>query len=812
MIFGIPLPSIRAKFLVVSLVAASLSGAAILILAATEDRQLETQFRASAIGGAKQSAFTIAPLIAFDSRVEMHKALELMHMNPELVYSRISDENGVPLASVGHFPAGPCTGSEGLQVRDTANLFQIQVPAIDGGKTWGCIQLGLSEVRSKHNAMRIWLSALGAAAVAMLITFLGGAYLARSIADPITRLMEAASRVEKGDWDAPITVHTRDEVGRLAGSFRSMLRELRRSKTYVDDILQSMADSLLVVDSERRIHTANPATYSLLGYRDGELLGQPVERITLRPDLLDAPLAEVASSGVETEYIGRDGEGIPVLVSPASMKASGDGIICVAQDLRQRKRAEHELLVAKEAAESANRAKSAFLANMSHEIRTPMNAILGYSQLMLRDPALGDNARANLGIINRSGEHLLALINDILDMSKIEAGQVRLNPAVFHLAEFLTGIEDMFRLRIESKALHFEVLVSPDCQQWVQADEGKVRQVLINLLGNAVKFTQKGSIRMQVSLRQREDNRYWLSAHVQDTGMGIAAEEQGRLFRPFAQTQSGRDLQSGTGLGLAISREFARLMGGEITLASELGTGSTFSLDIPVEPGEGPLEPKRAENRRVVSLAPGGEVPRLLIVDDECHNRSWLNSLLTVLGVSVREVENGEQAVHLWQEWSPQLVLMDLRMPVMDGFEATRRIRASPSGAQPIIIALTATAMDEDRRLAMSCGFDDFVSKPCREAELLEKIQAHLGLVYCYADEDAPRPTRRESALASPPELSPELLGALRDAVRHGEKDRLDDLLRQVEEHDPTAAATLMALADRYDYDALTHRLEGGFQ
>ena len=255
----------------------------------------------------------------------------------------------------------------------------------------------------------------------------------------------------------------------------------------------------------------------------------------------------------------------------------------------------------------------------------------------------------NLNIVNRSGEHLLALINDVLDMSKIEAGGVKANPATFDLFGLLEDLTSMFRLRAETKAVRFELIVDPECLRYVVGDQGKIRQVLMNLLGNAVKFTERGSIKLHVSTFPKE-GRVWLAAQVEDTGAGIALEEQSNLFRPFAQTQSGLRLQGGTGLGLAINRQFSHLMGGDVRIVSQEREGTAFRFEIPVEPGNADAVIRQAVHRRVIGLQPGQKTPDVLIVDDEPNNRGWLNKFLTMVGFAVREAENGEAALRIWEE------------------------------------------------------------------------------------------------------------------------------------------------------------------
>jgi PAS domain S-box-containing protein len=479
---------------------------------------------------------------------------------------------------------------------------------------------------------------------------------------------------------------------------------------------------------------------------------------------------------------------------------------------RQLHDANAQLVQAKADSEGANQAKSVFLSTMSHEIRTPMNAILGYAQLMLRDPSLGTEAKANLKIIGRSGEHLLTLINDVLDMSKIEAGRTEINPVTFNFLTLLNDLAAMFRLRAETKALRFEMVVDGEAVPYIVADEGKIRQALINLLGNAIKFTKSGQVTLRVTLHQRNANGLWLSARVEDTGAGITDEEQQKLFEPFTQAMRGREIQKGTGLGLAITRSYARLMGGDVTVSSNPGNGSIFHFEIPVERGNSGVAVKQNGHRRVVGLRAGTNVPGILIVDDQIENRDWLMKLLTSIGFSVRGAENGEAAIRSWEEWRPRLILMDVHMPVMDGLEATRIIKADPRGKETAIMVLTASAMAEDRRVVAQSGADDFLSKPCREDELLEKMRALLNITYDYEEGQSPAgvKTRSTDGLA---QLPPGLVTELRNATFSGNIRRLNELIVQVRETaDAGSAHTLQELADKYDYDALAQLLEEDFR
>ncbi len=400
---------------------------------------------------------------------------------------------------------------------------------------------------------------------------------------------------------------------------------------------------------------------------------------------------------------------------------------------------------AKQAADVANRAKSEFLANMSHELRTPLNAIIGFTQLMMLESALSEEHQEYVDIINRSGEHLLDLINDVLQMSKIEAGRMTLNSNRFDLHNSLNTIKDMLEVKAVSKGLQLIVDWSSDVPKYVNSDERKLSEILINLLGNGIKFTQKGivSLRVKRDIENEnynynrsgiEDNQETININfeIEDTGSGIAPEEINKLFTPFEQTETGQQAREGTGLGLVISQKIVQLMGGEITVKSILNKGTIFRFAIPVFLDKSIENPSIQDTIKVISLAENQPNYRILVVDDSFDNRLLLVKRLTSVGFSVCEAINGKEAIEQWTSFLPHLIFMDMRMPVMDGYEATRQIKEHLHGKATTIIALTASAFEEEQEVVLAAGCDDFMGKPFQETLLWEKLAQHLGVRYRY--------------------------------------------------------------------------------
>ena len=600
------------------------------------------------------------------------------------------------------------------------------------------------------------------------------------------------------------------------------LRESEQS--YRNQFTNNSAVMLLIAPDDGRIIEANTAALRFYGYSRDQLLALRITDINRLPatetQQAMTSVPHEQGRGLLFQHCRADGSVRDVEVS-SSIIQFGERILLhfIVYDITARKQTEADFREANRAlkeataqSEMANAAKSTFLANMSHEIRTPMNAILGFAQLLECDATLTPEQIEYVQTITRSGEHLLRLINDILDLSKIEAGRTTLSPTAFCLPDLIDDLDLMFRSRAAAKGLQLLVERDDSVPLGVTADEGKLRQVFVNLIGNAIKFTEAGGVAVRTradapAANSSETRR--LVAEVEDSGPGIPAAELSQLFGAFQQGASGMK-SGGTGLGLAISRKLAEMMGGKLTVTSQEGKGSCFHFEVLLGLADAVVQRQKPAARRVIGLEPGSGPFRVLIVDDIPTNRTLLIELLRPVGFEVSEASNGVEALAVFEQWSPHVVLMDLRMPVMDGYEATRRLKATAAGHATPIIGVTASVFEQSRNQILSAGVDAYIRKPFRSEELFETLEKVLGLRYVLAKESAGPVENRTLTAESLAALPKALLQAMRQAVAGGDMGQLTKLISEVEKLGLAAAGGLQALADRYDYEQLDGWLRQG--
>jgi PAS domain S-box-containing protein len=628
---------------------------------------------------------------------------------------------------------------------------------------------------------------------------------------------ENTNRKKNGDLYVEWTVITpiKDADGKVAyyAAIKEDITERKRTEQALakqHEQLQHLLDTAPVgvgISVDNVIRFANPRMAELVDLKVGDSVRRIYNDLEDRARMLEILNLNGIVQDMEFKMPGPHGEIRDTMGTFLNTEFEGQkGILCWLVDIGKLKAAEIELRQAKDAAESANRAKSAFLANMSHEIRTPMNAILGFTQLMQGESSTTPQQQKHLEIINRSGKFLLSLINDILEMAKIEAGRVTLKPVTFDLHELFKDLERIFVVQTTAKRLRLSVEKLAHIPRWVVGDEQKLRQVLFNLLGNAVKFTNEGLVAVRAYMDDGDPDELRLIVEIEDTGVGISEEEQSILFRRFSQTQSGRKKGGGTGLGLAITHEFIRMMGGDITMRSQPEKGSLFRFHIKLNRADAAPDSERSRvSGLCLRLHPGQKPCRILIVDDKEENRVLLMHMLTPAGFELREAATGGEAINKFKAWNPHLILMDMRMPGMDGCEAIRHIRKSANGGAVKIVVNSASTFEDDQRAALAAGADFFLQKPIKYQELIDVLQNLFVAEFRFekAEPIAELGLQPEENILSKQGLSEQWLAELRNAVLLADFENVEKLIDEIASLDPLRAQKLRTFAEQFNAKAL---------
>lgn len=757
------------------------------------------------------------------------------------------------------------TGYRGVPVLSAWKPLVLRPPSADSQNNivWALIvEKEISEV--EEPARDLLISILGLSVLASLGIFAFAYFISSQISNPLRQLTETAERITSGQLEQQVNIVTQDEVGILAQAFNKMTGQLgtlidsleervsarTRDLQIASDVskqittvldIDNLLQEVVILTASRFnfyvvfVYLLDETHHKLICAAGADSAGQIVPQENRHDILIDAQPGIIALAARTRETIimndvrqsdqhmahpafplTRSELAIPMMLGnrPLGMfdlqseqpdrfgpeelgvlKTLSEQIAIAVRNAQLFTNAQ----AAQMAAETANQAKSVFLANMSHELRTPLNAILGFSQLMVRDSAMSPAQREAIDIISHSGAYLLQLINDVLEMSKIEAGRVTLNIESFDLYRMLSSLEEMLKVRASSKGLYLVFERSEQVPQYIKTDEGKLRQVLINLISNGIKFTRHGGITVKIDYNAAGR----VIFAVIDTGVGIEEPELSRVFDIFTQAKSGQESQEGTGLGLPISRRFVRLMGGEITVQSELNKGSVFTFDIEAEPSEAaPAHDPAPRKKEVIGLAPGQPCYRILVAEDRLESRMLLVKLLEPVGFEVLTAVDGQEVIELYQSHAPDLIFMDMRMPGMDGYEATRRIKAA--GQHIPIIALTASAFEHERERILACGCDDFIRKPLNITEIFEKIAQHLPIQFVYKDQTSELvPVHASLSTDDLIHLPDDWLLQLNRAAMAANADDVSALIEQIRDQHTTLANELSRLVNGFRFDIL---------
>ena len=582
-------------------------------------------------------------------------------------------------------------------------------------------------------------------------------------------------------------------MAKLFGFLGSDQEELDKLKIQLErEVAKRKAAEKLLEEKSLELYQANQAIQEKfeLVEQQNQIIAAKSQELTMSLEMVKASEEEIRQQAEELLAILEDLETKKEALREANQKLLENEKI-LEQKVADRTeellltnqkllKSNQEAIQAKYEAEKANRAKSEFLANMSHELRTPMNAIIGYSQLLLGDQTIKTEVRSKIQTMFKSGEHLLGLINSILDISKIEAGKMELVPVDSDLLEIIREVDDMFRLRMQNKGLTFTVTIGEKLPRFIRIDGGKLKQCLINLIGNAYKFTEKGSVEFEILAMEHEQ----ISFSITDTGRGIPKDKIEYILEPFSQVTTHLNTEGGTGLGLAITSNFIKLMGGNFQIHSVEGKGSEFTFILPVEIVD-TMEVVIHETREVVGYK-AEKLIKILIVDDNPVNRDLASDVLRKVNFEIETADDGNEAIEKAISFQPDLLFMDIRMPVMDGLSATEIIRKIPSISKLKIIALTASAFEQDKKEILEKGCDDFLPKPFKIQDIYQKISEHLGIELIYAEKQAEEivevlTVSQLDAGKLKQLLAPEWIERFKDAASGGDIGGVEDCISQLQ-------------------------------
>ena len=706
---------------------------------------------------------TASAIITEDFGTVVEHCLRVVQESPSIVYVVVTRNDGFSLVITKHgwerkilkgvwTPSGARKASSRFLTTDISKeeVYNYTHPFQYSGIDWGWIHIGLSLKKFNSDISTMYKRTSILAFLCLTVGILVACFFARRLTKPISALAHTTEQVARGDLTARADIRTGDELEHLGHSFNSMTaalqnfqRDIISSREYTENIIKSMNDTLIVISPEGIIEQVNQATLALLGYQEADLLGTPIYQILPYDDGPHGSeknlgnLAKIVSKGyvsnVETTYRAKNGDQIPVIFSASVMhgtRSTVQGIVCVALDITERKRAEEALKLAKNSAETANLAKSQFLANMSHEIRTPMNGVLGMLDLLL-DSSMEESQLRLARMAHGSAEKLLEIINDILDFSKIEAGRLELSATEFSLRHLVYDVRELFLVKAQKKGILFSTTVDGDVPDMLHGDTLRLRQVLINLLGNALKFTDAGEVFLHVNLEENRGKDLIIRFNVRDTGRGIAATTLPHIFDAFSQADASMARRyEGTGLGLAISKQLVEMLGGTIGVETTLGKGSLFwfTARLPQSSSQLKQDESWPAQQEPLEIVPDGRELHVLLAEDNLVNQEVGKLILESLHCTVDVVDNGDIAAETVFNNSYDLVFMDCQMPVVDGYEAARMIRqreslAGENGARIPIVALTAHALEGDRELCLAAGMDDYLSKPFNSSQIAAILQ-----------------------------------------------------------------------------------------